>query len=95
MFFAFLLLLAGAAVWMVMAYNSLIALRNQTANALKQIDVQLKRRHDLIPNLVKSVQAAMDFEKETLQAVIAARNSAITAAAGLDPQHVAASAAAE
>ena len=83
------------ALWVISAYNGLIALRNQTANALKQIDVQLKRRHDLVPNLVSAVQAAMDFEKDTLQAVIAARNSAVQAAAGLDPQHVKQVAAAE
>lgn len=81
--------------WFISAYNSLIALRNQTANALKQIDVQLKRRHDLIPNLVGAVQSAMDFEKDTLQAVIAARNSAVQASVGLDPQHVKQVAAAE
>ena len=91
----FVIVLAVIAVWGVTAYNGLIALRNQTANALKQIDVQLKRRHDLIPNLVSAVQGAMDFEKDTLDAVIKARNTAVTAAAGLDPQHVAASAAAE
>lgn len=92
----FLLVLATIALfWFISAYNGLVALRNETTNALKQIDVQLKRRHDLIPNLVKSVQAAMDFEKDTLQAVIAARNGAIMAAAGLDPQHVQESAAAE
>jgi len=94
----FFFLLVAAAIflfWLVAAYNGLIALRNQTANALKQIDVQLKRRHDLIPNLVQAVQGAMDFEKETLAAVISARNGAIMAAAGLDPQHVQASAAAE
>jgi LemA protein len=91
----FLAVLAALGFWLIGAYNSLIALRNQTANALKQIDVQLKRRHDLIPNLVTAVQGAMDFEKDTLAAVISARNKAITASAGLDPQHVAASAAAE
>jgi LemA protein len=90
-----LIVLAVVAAWFVFAYNGLIALRNQTANALKQIDVQLKRRHDLIPNLVSAVQGAMDFEKDTLQAVVSARNTAVKAAAGLDPQHVKASAAAE
>jgi LemA protein len=90
-----LVVLVIAVIWGVGAYNGLIALRNQTANALKQIDVQLKRRHDLIPNLVSAVQGAMDFEKDTLSAVISARNTAVRAAAGLDPQHVAASAAAE
>ena len=81
--------------WFIMAYNGLIALKNQTANAIKQIDVQLKRRHDLIPNLMQAVQGAMDFEKDTLAAVVQARNTAVVAAAGLDPQHVAASAQAE
>jgi len=93
--FAVLIVIAVLGVWFVVAYNGLIALRNQTANALKQIDVQLKRRHDLIPNLLAAVQGAMDFEKDTLQAVISARNTAITASAGLDPQHVKGVAAAE
>ncbi|MEO5589231.1 MAG: LemA family protein [Gemmatimonadaceae bacterium] len=61
------------------AYNKLVSLRNQVANAWKQIDVQLKRRHDLIPNLINTVKGAMNFEKDTLQAVVAARNQAITA----------------
>ena len=91
----FAVALVALGFWFMVAYNGLIALRNQTANALKQIDVQLKRRHDLIPNLINAVQAAMDFEKDTLQAVIAARNGAVKASAGLDPQHVQASAAAE
>ncbi len=90
-----LVVIAGVVVWVIGAYNGLIAAKNQTVNALKQIDVQLKRRHDLIPNLVKSVQAAMDFEKDTLQAVISARNTALTASASLDTQHVAATAKAE
>ena len=95
MLFALVVIAAVFLAWLVAAYNGLIALRGQTENALKQIDVQLKRRHDLIPNLVQAVQGAMDFEKDTLAAVISARNGAIMAAAGLDPQHVAASAAAE
>ena len=61
------------------AYNGLIALKNQVANAWKQIDVQLKRRHDLIPNLVNTVKGAMDFERSTLEAVISARNKAVSA----------------
>ena len=65
------------AVWIVGAYNGLIALKNQTINAFKQIDVQLKRRHDLIPNLVNTVKGAMDFEKSTLESVIQARNQAV------------------
>lgn len=60
------------------AYNRLISLKNQVANAWKQIDVQLKRRHDLIPNLINTVKGAMNFERQTLEAVVAARNQAIT-----------------
>jgi LemA protein len=67
------------ALWMMGAYNGLISLKNQVANAWKQIDVQLKRRHDLIPNLVNTVKGAMDFERSTLEAVIAARNKAVSA----------------
>jgi LemA protein len=77
-----LVLLAVAALlifWVIGAYNGLIALKNQVANAWKQIDVQLKRRHDLIPNLVETVKGAMDFERNTLEAVIAARNKAVSA----------------
>jgi len=66
-------------LWMIGAYNGLIALKNKVANAWKQIDVQLKRRHDLIPNLVNTVKGAMDFERNTLEAVIAARNKAVNA----------------
>ena len=66
-----------AALWMIGAYNGLISLRNQTVNAFKQIDVQLKRRHDLIPNLINAVKGAMDFERSTLEAVIQARNQAV------------------
>jgi LemA protein len=68
--------------WFVSAYNGLISLKNQVANAWKQIDVQLKRRHDLIPNLIESVKGAMNFEKSTLEAVVQARNSAIAATQG-------------
>ena len=74
-----LLVVAAAIVfWIVGAYNGLISLKNQVANGWKQIDVQLKRRHDLIPNLVDTVKGAMQFERETLQAVIEARNQAIS-----------------
>jgi LemA protein len=72
-----LVLVAVMVLWVVSAYNGLIALKNQTVNAFKQIDVQLKRRHDLIPNLVNAVKGAMDFERDTLEAVIKARNQAI------------------
>ena len=67
------------AVWGIGAYNGLIALKNRVVNAWKQIDVQLKRRHDLIPNLVNTVKGAMDFERSTLEAVISARNKAVSA----------------
>jgi LemA protein len=72
-----LVLLAVVTLWMIAAYNGLIGLKNQTFNAFKQIDVQLKRRHDLIPNLVSAVKGAMDFERSTLEAVIQARNQAV------------------
>ena len=73
----FLLLIVVAVVWAITAYNGLIQLKGDTLNAWKQIDVQLKRRHDLIPNLVNAVKGAMDFERETLEAVIQARNQAV------------------
>jgi len=74
-----LVLLAVVALWIMSAYNRLVGLKNQVVNAWKQIDVQLKRRHDLIPNLVNTVKGAMDFERSTLEAVIAARNRAVAA----------------
>ena len=69
-----LLLLFGVGV-----YNSLVTLRNRYRNAFSQIDVQLKRRYDLIPNLVETAKGYMRHERETLEAVINARNSALTA----------------
>jgi len=74
-----LALVVAVVLWMIGAYNGLIALKNQVVNAWKQIDVQLKRRHDLIPNLVNTVKGAMNFERSTLEAVIAARNKAVSA----------------
>lgn len=71
--------IVAVALWIMFAYNGLIALKNQVINAWKQIDVQLKRRHDLIPNLVNTVKGAMDFERSTLDAVISARNKAVSA----------------
>jgi LemA protein len=67
------------AMWAIWRYNNLISLRNQVANGWKQIDVQLKRRHDLIPNLVAAVKGEMQFEQDTLEKVIQARNSAVSA----------------
>jgi LemA protein len=66
------LLIAAIAI-----YNRLVALRNRFQNAFAQIEVQLKRRYDLIPNLVETVRAFMSHERETLEAVIAARNAAV------------------
>ncbi len=80
--FLFYILIAAAVIlvfWVVAKYNGLITLRNQVTNGWKQIDVQLKRRHDLIPNLVQTVKGQMEFEQETLQKVIQARNAAASA----------------
>jgi len=74
-----LVVLGVIVLWVIGAYNALISLKNQAVNAWKQIDVQLKRRHDLIPNLVNTVKGAMDFERSTLDAVISARNRAVSA----------------
>lgn len=83
-FFVVLAIVAVAAIWVVARYNGLITLRNQVQNGWKQIDVQLKRRHDLIPNLVNTVKGAMQFEQETLAKVIQARNAAVGAAGVAD-----------
>ncbi|MBA3237326.1 MAG: LemA family protein [Parachlamydiaceae bacterium] len=71
--------LAIIALWGVAIYNKLVALRNQVKNAWGQIDVQLQRRYDLIPNLVETVKGYMNFERSTLEAVIQARNQASNA----------------
>jgi len=68
-----------AVLWVVSSYNNLISLKNQTLNGWKQIDVQLKRRHDLIPNLIETVKGVMKFEQSTFTQVIEARNKAISA----------------
>ena len=73
-----LLIVIGIAVIAGM-YNTLVKLRNQVKNAWAQIDVQLKRRYDLIPNLVETVKGYRDFERETLEAVTKARNVAMQA----------------
>ena len=67
------------ALWVGGTYNSLVALRNRYKAAFSQIDVQLKRRYDLIPNLVETAKGYMAHERETLEAVIQARNAAVTA----------------
>ena len=66
-------------VWLTSLYNRLVILRNRVKNGFAQIDVQLKRRYDLIPNLVEATKAYMTYEKETLTKVIEARNNAFTA----------------
>jgi LemA protein len=73
--------------WAVAIYNALVTLRNRYKNAFAQIDVQLKRRYDLIPNLVETAKGYMKHERETLEAVIKARNAAMVAAqaAGANP----------
>jgi LemA protein len=75
-----LVLLVVLGAWALGAYNRLVARRNEIANAFAQIDVQLKRRHDLIPNLVETARKYVQHERETLEAVIAARNTARSAA---------------
>jgi LemA protein len=77
-------IVAALALWAVASYNRLVGLRNQVANGWRQIDVQLKRRHDLIPNLVNAVRGAMDFERDTLTAVMDARAKALTATGPAD-----------
>src|SRR6476646_6265005 len=76
----FLALIVALAVWAVGIYNRLVELRNRFKNAFSQIDVQLKRRNDLIPNLVESVKGYMQHERGTLDAVIKARGNAVSAA---------------
>jgi LemA protein len=73
-------LLVVLALWAVGIYNALVALRNRFKNAFAQIDVQLKRRYDLIPNLVETAKAYLKHERETLESVIKARNIAASAA---------------
>jgi LemA protein len=68
-------------LWAIAVYNGLVAGRNQAQTAWSQIDVQLKRRHDLIPNLVQVVKDAMGYEQETLTKVVQARNNAVAASA--------------
>jgi LemA protein len=82
-----LAVIAVIGLWIIGAYNRLVSLRNQFKNAFAQIDVQLKRRYDLIPNLVETAKAYMKHERETLEAVIKARNAAVNAntAAAADP----------
>ncbi len=74
----FLAIIVGLVLFAVSIYNRLVAGRNRYKNAFAQIDVQLTRRHDLIPNLVETAKGYMAHERETLEAVITARNAAVT-----------------
>ncbi len=78
-FYGFIIFIAVLVLWVIAKYNGLVTLRNQVENGWKQIDVQLKRRHDLIPNLVNTVKGYMEFEQGTLEKVIKARNAAVSA----------------
>jgi LemA protein len=86
-FLIFLAIIAAIVFWAISIYNRLINERNRVRNAFAQIDVQLTRRHDLIPNLVEAVKGYMKHERETLENVINARNAAQSAleAAKADP----------
>ncbi len=70
----------AVAAWVIAMYNGLVTLRNRFKNAFAQIDVQLKRRYDLIPNLVEAAKGYLSHERQTLEAVIAARGAAVNAA---------------
>jgi len=88
-FVIFLAIIAAVIFWAIGIYNRLVNERNRVKNAFAQIDVQLTRRYDLIPNLVEMVKGYMKHERETLQAVITARNSASSSlqAAKADPSN--------
>ena len=77
-FLIFLGIIAAIVFWMIGIYNRLVNERNRVRNAFAQIDVQLTRRYDLIPNLIEAVKGYMKHERETLEAVIQARNSAVS-----------------
>ncbi len=78
-FAIFIVLILAIGLLLVSNYNSLVRLRNQVKNAWSQIDVQLKRRHDLIPNLIETVKGYMSHEKETLENITNARSQALKA----------------
>src|SRR5277367_6103769 len=85
-----LIIVVAIVGWAIFAYNGLVTLRNEVDNSWRQIDVQLKRRHDLIPNLVEAVKGYMQFERDTLTQVVEARGRAIAApsqAARLDAEN--------
>ncbi len=76
----FAVVILVVALWAIATYNGLVTQRNRFKNAYSQIDVQLQRRHDLIPNLVETAKGYLSHERETLERVIAARNQAVGAA---------------
>ncbi|MBN1356606.1 LemA family protein [bacterium] len=78
-FIIFIVIVAVLVIWVIGLYNTLVRARNAVKNAWSQIDVQLKRRHDLIPNLLETVKGYMKHERETLEAVTQARTAAINA----------------
>ena len=86
-FLIFLGIIAALVFWAISIYNRLVNERNRVRNGFAQIDVQLTRRHDLIPNLVEAVKGYIKHERETLEAVVQARNSAVSSldAAKADP----------
>ena len=88
-FVIFLAIIVAIILYAIGIYNSLVNLRNRVKNAFAQIDVQLTRRYDLIPNLVEAVKGYMKHERETLDAVISARNAAVSnlEAAKADPSN--------
>ena len=89
-----LIVIAVIALFLVFTYNGLVRLRNTVDEAWNQISVQLKRRHDLIPNLVNAVKGYMNFEQETLTKVVEARSAAVSAQSA-GPSNAGAAAAAE
>ncbi len=74
-----IVIIAVVALFLISIYNSLVKLRNQVKNAWSQIDVQLKRRHDLIPNLIETVKGYMTHERDTLENITKARSQAVAA----------------
>ena len=71
--------IAAIAIWLIVDYNGLVSLRQRTNQAFADIDVQLKQRHDLVPNLVETVKGYATHERGTLEAVVNARNAAVAA----------------
>ena len=78
-----------AGIWVIAAFNGLVALRTRVQTAWAQIDVQLKRRHDLIPNLVEAVRGYMQYERSTLEAVTQARTQAMAAGGNIEERSAA------